>query len=103
MSIEYNALIKNGTWILIPSTSDQNVVGCKWIFHTKRKADGSIDKYKTCLVVKGYSQRPEVDFDNNFSPVLKAVKICVVLTLAVTNKWPILQLDMNNAFLHGPL
>ena len=46
MSDEFNALIKNGTWILVPPDSQQNLVSCKWIFRVKRNADGSVQKYK---------------------------------------------------------
>lgn len=66
-------------------------------------SNGTVAKYKVRLVAKGYSQRPGVDYGDTFSLVLKPVTIRVVLTLAVTNKWRICQLDMNNAFLHGPL
>lgn len=54
MQLEYDALIKNRTWTLVPHTSSQNVVGCKWVFRTKLKADGSVDKLKARLVAKGY-------------------------------------------------
>ena len=43
MSDEYNALKCNGTWTLIPRHPSMNIVGCKWVFHIKRRADGSID------------------------------------------------------------
>ena len=54
MNDEFDALIRNGTWKLVPSTSMQNLVGCKWVFHIKRLPDGSIDRYKAILVVKGF-------------------------------------------------
>ena len=49
MSDEFNALIRNGTWQLIPASSCQNIVGCKWIFRTKRHSNGSVDRYKVRL------------------------------------------------------
>lgn len=52
MSEEYDALVWNETWELIPSNPSQNVVGYKWIFRTKHKSDGSVDKIKVRLVVK---------------------------------------------------
>ena len=44
MNDEFNALARNGTWELVPSTSLQSLVGCKWVFHIKRLADGSVDR-----------------------------------------------------------
>lgn len=103
MSSEFNALLFNRTWELVPPSDATNLIGCKWIFRVKRNADGTIAKYKARLVAKGYNQRPGVDFGETFSPVLKPATIRLVLALAVSNRWRIYQLDVNNAFLHGPL
>ena len=46
MSEEYDALVRNGTWALVPQDSSQNLVGCKWVFRTKRKSDSSVDRFK---------------------------------------------------------
>jgi hypothetical protein len=46
MEEEYNALIANKTWHLIPPSNNQNLIDCKWVDRIKRKADGSIDRYK---------------------------------------------------------
>jgi hypothetical protein len=54
MAEEFNALIKNGTWDLVPYNPSMNVVGAKWVFRLKRKADGSIERYKARLVAKGF-------------------------------------------------
>jgi len=58
MSNELTALMKHGTWDLMPLPSNCALVGCKWIFHVKRNTDGSVDRFKACLVAKGFHQRP---------------------------------------------
>ncbi|XP_019153569.1 PREDICTED: zinc finger BED domain-containing protein RICESLEEPER 2-like [Ipomoea nil] len=63
MDAEFNTLVHNHTWRLVPSQPGMNVVGCKWVFRTKRKADGSIDRHKARLVVKGFNQ---LDIHNAF-------------------------------------
>jgi len=99
MSEEFNALIRIGTWKLIPSTSYQNVVGCKWIFHTKHNYDDSVDRHKARLVAKGFHQRPSVNYYDTFSPVIKPTTIRLVLSITVSYGWTLRQLDVNNTFL----
>ncbi|KAL5563338.1 hypothetical protein UlMin_033085 [Ulmus minor] len=103
MSQEYDALVRNGTWELVPPASSHNIVGCKWIVRIKRHSNGSIDRYKGRLVAKGFHQRPGVDYHDTFSPVVKPTTVRLVLSLAVSRKWSLRQLDINNAFLQGSL
>jgi len=55
MDEEYSTLMKNHTWDLCPLLKGIKLVWCKWLYRTKYAADGSIDKYKTCLIAKGFS------------------------------------------------
>ncbi|KAM0019270.1 putative RNA-directed DNA polymerase [Helianthus debilis subsp. tardiflorus] len=100
---ELNALKTNDTWDLVPRPKSSNVVGSKWIFRIKYKSDGSIDRFKARLVAQGFSQIPGFDYSHTFSPVIKASTVRVVLSIAVTRKWCLHQLDVKNAFLNGNL
>ncbi|KAJ4776116.1 hypothetical protein LUZ62_060373 [Rhynchospora pubera] len=103
MQTEINALALNKTWTLVTPPTDARVIGCKWVYKIKRRSDGSIERYKARLVAKGYHQQEGVDYFDTFSPVVRPTTIRVVLSLAVSHQWPIRQLDVNNAFLHGDL
>ncbi|GKB99360.1 ribonuclease H-like domain-containing protein [Tanacetum coccineum] len=100
---EYNALIKNKTWILVPRPSNTNIVRSMWLFKHKHFVDGSLSRYKVRLVANGHSQQIGIDCDETFSPVVKPTTICTVLSLAASRHWPVHQLDVKNAFLHGHL
>ena len=56
MNLEFDALLKNSTWTFVPHSQARNLVGYKWVFRIKRKADGSIECYKARLVAKGFHQ-----------------------------------------------
>lgn len=100
---EYNALVKNGTWKLVPLSPSYNIVGNKQVFRLKQNSDGSIQRFKARLVAKGFHQTPVVYFHETFSPVLKTPTLRIILTLAVSRDWKIRQIDINNAFLNGEL
>ncbi|GKA88037.1 ribonuclease H-like domain-containing protein [Tanacetum coccineum] len=103
MRDEYHALIKNKTWTLIPRPPDTNIVRCMWLFRHKYLADGTLSRYKARLVANGSTQLEGVDVDETFSPVVKPGTILTVLCLAASRHWPVHQLDVKNAFLHGDL
>lgn len=79
MNDEYQALLRNNTWSLVPLTSDMNLVGNKWVFRIKYNADGSVQRYKARLVAKGFHQTAGLDYFEIFSPVVKSSTIRVVL------------------------
>ena len=75
MSDEFNALLHNSTWDLVPPFSSTNLGGCKWVFRIKRNSDGTVDHYKARLVEKGFHQRLGIDYKETFSPVIKPATI----------------------------
>jgi hypothetical protein len=87
MDLEYEALIKNQTWHLVPPKRGANIIDCKWVYKLKRKYDGSIDRYKACLVAKGFKQRYGIDYEDTFSPVVKPATIRLILPIAVFKRW----------------
>jgi histone deacetylase 1/2 len=103
MDSEYQALLWNRTWHLVPHPKGKNVIRCKWVYKVKRKADGTIDQYKAHLIAKGFKQRYGIDYEDTFSPMVKAMTIRLILSVAVSKGWSLWQLDVQNAFLHGIL
>ncbi|GKC67665.1 ribonuclease H-like domain-containing protein [Tanacetum coccineum] len=74
-----------------------------WLFRHKYLAYVTRSRYKSRLAANGSTQLEGVDVDETFSPVVKPGTIRTVLSLATSRHWPIHQLDVKNAFLHGDL
>jgi hypothetical protein len=84
MEEEYGALISNGTWELVRRPQGSNIVTGKWVFKHKLHADGTLDRYKAHWVLQGFTQRPGVDYDETFSPIVKSATIHTVLAIAIS-------------------
>nr|GEX12280.1 zinc finger, CCHC-type [Tanacetum cinerariifolium] len=88
----YDSINKNNTWTLTTLPLDQKAIGLKWVYKTKRDAEGKIIKYKARLVAKGYVQEQGIDFDEVFAPFARIETVRTVpdlisqLTVAVKNR-----------------
>lgn len=103
MEKEIKALNDNKTWDIVELPPGKKPIGCKWVYKTKLHADGTLERCKARLVAKGFTQQYGVDYDETFSPVIKMSSVRCLIALAASRKWPLFQLDVNNAFLHGDL
>jgi hypothetical protein len=103
MKEEIKMIEKNDTWQLVDRPQNRKIIGVKWVYRTKLNVDGSINKHKARLAVKGYSQVFGVDFSETFAPVARLDTIRMLLALAAQNAWKIYQLDVKSAFLNGYL
>eukprot|EP00253_Pinus_taeda_P006200 PITA_06200 len=104
MEEEYNSLLENQTWDLVPLPSGRKLVRCKWVYRTKRATDGQITSLqKARLVAKGFQQVHGIDYDETFAPVEKMDSIRLTLTIAATQRWEVHKMDVKNVFLNGDL
>lgn len=103
MDDEYNSLITNHTWDLVEPPADQKVIDNRWVFKIKHNTNGTIDRYKARLVIRGFTQQYGIDYEETFSPVVKFTSIRSILSMAAMNKMMLKQFDIKTAFLYGDL
>nr|GEW82899.1 ribonuclease H-like domain, reverse transcriptase, RNA-dependent DNA polymerase [Tanacetum cinerariifolium] len=103
MKAELDSINRNNTWELTTLPTGHKAIRLKWVFKTKKDANGDIIKHKARLVAKGYIQQHVIDFEEVFAPVARMETIRLLLAIAATNKWEVHHLDVKSAFLHGDL
>jgi hypothetical protein len=101
MTEEYQSIIKNGVWEIVPRPKRKDVVSSKWIFKIKHATDGSIEKYKARFVARGFSQKEGIDYEETFAPLARYTSIITIIALATKMKWKLQQMDVKTTFLNG--
>ena len=102
MKNEFNSLVNENAWELVERPKHKKIIGCKWVL-TKYKQDETIEKFKARLVAKGCSQKPGIDYEENFSPATRLSSIKTVIAYAIQNGFITYQLDFIMAYVNGDL
>lgn len=103
MQEEYNSLMQNETWILTEKSPHMKCLDSRWLFKVKKNSDGTVERLKARLVIKGYLQRYGIDYTDTFSCVCRFESVRLLIALAAINKMTIKQFDVKTAFLNAHL
>jgi hypothetical protein len=98
---EYNSIMKNDVWEIVPRPKGKSVVTSRWLYKLKYVVDGSIEKYKAPFVAQGFSQVEGFDYDETFALIARYTSIRSVISIATEMGWKIHQMDVKTAFLNG--
>ncbi|RDY10611.1 hypothetical protein CR513_04839, partial [Mucuna pruriens] len=93
MKDKLKSMQDNDVWDLIELLEGVKPIGCQWIFKTKKNSKGNIERYKTRLVAKGFTQKGDIDYKKNFSPVSSKDSFRTVMAL----------MNVKTVFLNGDI
>jgi hypothetical protein len=100
---ELESLREAGTWELVEPPRGIKVFPSRFVLKVKRNSDGSLERRKARLVLKGNFQRADIDYFDTYAPVADFVVVRIMLAMACANSWVVHQLDVKSAFLNGYL
>ena len=100
MTEEYQSILKNDVWDIVPKLEGKCVVSSKWIYKIQHVVDGSIEKYKERFVAIGFSQKEGIDYEETFVLVGRYTSIRTIMALASMMKWSLQQMDVKTTFLN---
>jgi len=83
---------------LVAYPKDKKTIGCKWVYKVKHNADGSVRKYKTRLVAKGYAQIYGIDYEETYNSIAKMTIIRIIIVMAIIKGWSLHQMDVKRNF-----
>ena len=101
MKDEMNSKASNGVWDLVKLPNGAKTIGCKWVYKIKKDSLGNIERYKTRLVAKEFTQKEGIDYKENFSPVSKKDSLRIILALVAHFDFELQQIDVKTTFLNG--
>lgn len=98
---EYQSIIKNDVWEILPRPKGKTVISSRWLFKVKYAFDGSIEKHKARFVARGFSQKAGIDYKETFAPVARYTSVRTIIAIATSKGWKIHQMDVKTTFLNG--
>nr|GEU82736.1 retrovirus-related Pol polyprotein from transposon TNT 1-94 [Tanacetum cinerariifolium] len=98
---ELNQFLTNDVWSLVPPPKNQTVIGTKWVFKHNLDENGVVSRNKDRLVVQGYNQQKEIDFDETYAPIARLESIKILLAYACAHNFKLFQMNVKSAFLNG--
>jgi hypothetical protein len=101
MTEEYQSILKNDVWEIVPRPKSKHMVSSKWLYRIKHVADGSIEKHKARYVARGFSQKKGIDYEETFAPVARYTSIRTIIALVAKMNWKLHQMDVKKTFLNG--
>ena len=103
MNEEMKSMKDNDIWDLVPLLEGAKLIGCKWIFKTKKDSKGNVERYKACLVVKGFTHKEGIDYKDIFSPVSSKASFRIIMASVTHFNLELHQMDVKTAFLNGDI
>ena len=104
IQVELDSLAKRRVFgPVVPTPPHVKPVGFKWVFVRKRNEKNEIVRYKARLVAQGFSQRPGIDYEETYSPVMDVITFRYLISLVVSEKLNIQLMDVVTAYLYGDL
>ena len=98
---EYDSIVRNSAWEIVPRPEGKSVVGLRWIYKVKQAADESVEEYKARFFAQGFSQIEGIDYEETFALVARYSSIRTILALSVQMGWNSHQMGVKTAFLKG--
>ncbi|GJY77560.1 retrovirus-related pol polyprotein from transposon TNT 1-94 [Tanacetum coccineum] len=103
MQDELHQFERLDVWELIPRPDGKNIIAVKWLWKNKSDAENIVIQNKSYLVVKGYKQEEDIDFEEPFALVARLEAVRIFIAFAAHKNITIFQMDVKAAFLNGPL
>ncbi|XP_039130844.1 uncharacterized mitochondrial protein AtMg00820-like [Dioscorea cayenensis subsp. rotundata] len=94
MQKEFDALEANKIWELVTLPKGNKSISRKWVYKLKYKADGSIEKHKDRLIVKGLTQKNGVDYSKIFSPITKMTTVRSLIAMVIKRGWKLIGMQV---------
>ena len=103
MKDEMNSMANNQVWDFVELPKGAKVIGCKWVFKSKRDSSSNIEIYKARLVAKGFNQQEGIDYHDIFSLVSNRDSFMIIMALVAHFDMELHQMDVKTTFLNGEI